>query len=110
MKKLPKGSLKVVEMIPSAVDENTSRLRASVPATVFRPTVRVRMKRRTVEGFGVRIKGEAYVRYELKHFPHPPEFGPHTTRMWIETKDEVEVAESIGELDTDTQEDQSNVE
>jgi len=111
MTKLPKGPLKVIHINRRAVSENETRARVSVPGPhhTFVPPIIVRTKTGRVEGFGLRLKGEVRLCYDLTRFTPGYEYGTPDVRVWIETNDAIEVADRVGEFDAPvTPEENSN--
>lgn len=110
MKRLPKGPLKVIHINRKAIGENETRARATLGGEPRRlvPVVSVWTKLGKIEGFGVRIKGEVRLRYEITRFPQSYEFGTPDVRCWIETTDAVDVEETVGELTSTTEKEETN--
>ena len=100
MTKLPKGPLKVIHINRRAIGENETRSRATLtePRRLI-PPISVWTKAGKVEGFGLRVKGEVRLRYDVMRFTPGFEFGTPDIRVWIETESAVEIADKAGEFD-----------
>lgn len=108
MIRIPKGTLKVIRTDDRATSENEYRVRASQgePRRLV-PIVEVNYtntagKHLTAFGYGLNIKGVARLRYNTTRFPLGSQYGKATVRVWLETTDAVDVAETLGELEQET--------